>query len=77
LTLFAVILALAFAFSFVLLGITSVGYFGPSIGDVMAFFAKSVIVIATAATPAIAFLGLLSQRSRLKKYLTRLFSHHS
>jgi membrane protein implicated in regulation of membrane protease activity len=63
-------LPLIFAGMYVAMGLNSVGYYGPPIGQVMAFYAMSATVLATAVAPIAAVVAALLAVPRFRRFLT-------
>jgi hypothetical protein len=63
-------LPLAFAFLFILTGFGSIGYYGPPVGQVMAFYQTSAILLATASAPVVALLAALLGIKRFRRFVT-------
>jgi len=66
-------LPLIFAGSFVMLGFSSIGYYGPPIGQVMAFYAMAATVLATASAPVVAVIAALLAMPRFRRFLASAF----
>lgn len=61
-------LPLVFAAAYVITGLNSVGYYGPPIGQVMAFYANATTVLATAVTPIAAVIAALLAIPRFRRF---------
>ena len=66
-------LPLFFAVSYVLMGFNSIGYYGPPIGQVMAFYAEAATLLATASAPVVAVLAALFGIPRFRKFVASAF----
>jgi hypothetical protein len=68
-------LPLVFAVAYVMLGETSIGYYGPPIGQVMAFYAQAATTLAEASAPAVAIIAALLAVPKFRRFLGGAFPH--
>jgi hypothetical protein len=67
-------LPLVFAVAYIITGMSSVGYYGPPIGEVMAFYANAATVLATAVAPVAAVIAALLAVPRIRRFFTSPFT---